>query len=36
MVPVHVSPRNPLRTKLTVEEKGKAIDLEVAEEEEFK
>lgn len=30
-----MSPRNPLRTRLTIEEKGKAINLEVDEEEEF-
>ena len=35
MVPMCVSPRNPLRTKLTMEEKGKAINLEADEEEEF-
>ena len=35
MIPVCVSPRNPLRTKLTLEEKGKAINLEANEEEDF-
>lgn len=35
MVPVHISHRNSLRTKLTMEEKGKAINLEADEEEEF-
>ena len=35
MVPVRVSPRNPLRTRLTMEEKGKAINLEANEEEYF-
>ena len=35
MVLVCMSPRNPLRTKITMEEKGKAINLEVDEEEEF-
>lgn len=34
MVPVHVSHRNPLRMRLTMEEKGKVINLEVDEEEE--
>jgi len=34
MVLVHMSPRNLLRTKLTMEEKGKVINLEVDEEEE--
>ena len=33
MIPVRVSPRNPLRTKLTLQEKGKAINLEADEEE---
>ena len=33
MVPVRVLPRNPLRAKLTKEEKGKAINLEAEEEE---
>lgn len=31
---MHVSPRNPLRTRLTMEEKGKAVKLEINEEEE--
>jgi len=35
MVPVHVSPGNPLRTKLTMEEKGKTINLEANEEDEL-
>ena len=35
MIPVCVSPKNPLRTKLTLQEKGMAINLEVNEEEEF-
>jgi len=35
MVSVCMSPRNPLRTRLTMEENGKAINLEVDEEEEF-
>ena len=35
MVPVHMSPTDLLRTRLTMEEKGKAINLEVDEEEEF-
>lgn len=35
MVSVRISPRNPLRAKLTMEEKGKAINLEADEEEEF-
>ena len=34
MIAIHVSPRNPLQTKLTIEEKGKEIDLETNEEEE--
>lgn len=34
MVPVHVSPRKPLCTKLSMEEKGKAIAIEIDEEEE--
>ena len=34
MVPVRVSPRNLLRTRLTMEEKGKAINLEADKEEE--
>ena len=34
MVPVHVSPRNLLQTKLTMEEKGKEINLEIDKEEE--
>ena len=34
MVLVRMSPRNPLRTRLTMEEKGKAINLEADEEEE--
>ena len=34
MIPVCISPRNPQRTKLTLQEKGKAINLE-ADEEEF-
>ena len=34
MVSVHMAPRNPLRTKLTKEEKGKEINLEADEEEE--
>lgn len=33
MIPVRVSPRNPQRTKLTLQEKGKAINLEADEEE---
>ena len=36
MVLVSVSPRNPLRTRLTMEEKGKTINSKVGEEEEFK
>jgi len=32
MVPVHVSLRNPLRTRLTMEEKGKTINIETDEE----
>jgi len=35
MVSVRMSPRNLLRTRLTMEEKGKPINLEVDEEEEF-
>jgi len=35
MVSVHMSPGNLLRTRLTMGEKGKAINLEVDEEEEF-
>lgn len=35
MILVRISPRNPLRTKLTMKEKGKAINLEADEEEEF-
>lgn len=34
MVLVHVSPRNVLRTKLTMEEKGKVVNLEIDDEEE--
>ena len=33
MIPVHLSPRNPQRTNLTLQENGKAINLEVDEEE---
>jgi len=33
MIPVHVSPRNPQRTKLTLQEIGKAINMEADEEE---
>lgn len=33
MVSMHVSPRNPLKTRLIMEEKGKAINLEANEEE---
>lgn len=36
MVPVRISHRNSLRTKITMEEKVKAINFEVDEEEEFK
>ena len=35
MIPVRISHGNPLRTRLTMEEKGKAINLEANEEEEF-
>jgi len=35
MISVRVLPINPLRTKLTMEEKGKAINLEADEEGEF-
>lgn len=35
MVLVHVSPRNPLRTRLTMEETRKVINLEADDEEEF-
>ena len=34
MILVRISPRNPLRTKLTMEEKGKVVNLESNEEEE--
>ena len=34
MIPVCMSPRNPLRTKLTMEEKGKVVNVETNEEEE--
>ena len=34
MISVCMSPRNPLRTKLTMEEKGKVVNLETDEEEE--
>ena len=34
MVPIHVSPQNPLHTRLTMEEKGKVINIETYEEEE--
>ena len=34
MVPVHVSSRNPLGSKLSMEEKGKAITIETDEDEE--
>ena len=34
MVPICMSPWNPLRTRLTMEEKGKPINLETNEEEE--
>lgn len=33
VIPVHVSLRNPQRTKVTLQEKGKAINLEVDKEE---
>ena len=35
MIPMHVSPKKPLRTKLKLEEKGKATNLEADEEEAF-
>jgi len=35
MISMHKSPRQALRTKLTLQEKGKAINLEVNGEEEF-
>lgn len=35
MVPLRVSLRNPLHTKLSMEEKGKAITIETDEEEEY-
>ena len=35
MIPVHISTRNPLRAKLIVEEKAKAINWEANEEGEF-
>lgn len=34
MVPIRVSPRNPLCSKLSMEEKGKAVTIETDEEEE--
>lgn len=34
MVPARVSPRNSLRTKLSMEEKGKAVTIDTDEEEE--
>ena len=34
MIPVRMSPRSPLRTKLTMEEKGKVVNVETDEEEE--
>lgn len=34
MIHVHVSPRNPLHTRLTMEDKGKVINLETDKEEE--
>lgn len=34
MAPVRVSPRNPLRSKLLMEEKGKVITIETGKEEE--
>ena len=35
MVLIHVSPRNPSCTKLSMEEKGKAVTIETNEEEEY-
>lgn len=34
MVPIRVSPRNPLCSKLSIEEKGKVVAIETHEEEE--